>query len=753
MPKILFFPYFGPNRRADRRVVEIRLDFDSEEADEFPQKLVDVRQKLIDAGVLTKEENFPVQALPANRRACYASLLAQTALLFQHKCGHRVDFFTVFSEQGANRYIALVEHQHCDVGMTAVKLAVELLNGKRQSILEPFRQFSEFARQRMLPIETGAIIKAASRRGIPYFQLEQEPFARSQNTGYRIRRNGLLSLGHGAANHILDGTFCVDQSGEYLKALLRNPDQRFALLEQLGIATARGVDLSQTESELFHLLTINRQVTATAELAGGNRQLVSVIHPALIELTLAISERAGFAPVAVSLRTSDITRPLTQTDGVVLDFDLAPDLGLLLGQCKGGTNLLDSAAADLIEWLFPDHASARMPIIAITGTNGKTTSSRMISHILQESGRKPGMVCTDGIFLNGKQISHSDAGSLIGHARVLTSKLPDVAVLEAHHRGIAVRGFAFDKCDIAVCLNVTEEHLKKGEIETVEEMSKIKRALLERACSAAVLNADDSNCRGMLQFMRAERICLVSMQSSVEKLRDLAANDNACFCVLENVEGREWLIIYDRNERLPLIQIDQVPATFDGTAAFNTSNAMHAAAATFLLGTGIEHIRSALGTFSASPELTPGRMNVFDDLPFRIIVDFAHNPDGMKKVCDFVDRQKVNGRKLIAFAGDSSRTDRANRLSAQAVAGHFDFYFCKDYAPPEAPKRNFLGPFMRQVLIEAGVPKNQTRVVTFGRDVIFSILDTCKPEDLLIILSGHVEIKTIPAYIEEYTSR
>ena len=180
---------------------------------------------------------------------------------------------------------------------------------------------------------------------------------------------------------------------------------------------------------------------------------------------------------------------------------------------------------------------------------------------------------------------------------------------------------------------------------------------------------------------------------------------------------------------------------------------MHAAAASLLLGTEVEQIRAALRTFTASPEMTPGRMNVFDDLPFRIIVDFAHNADGMKRVCEFVDRQKVKGRKLIAIPGAAKRSVQANRLSAQAVAGHFDFYFCKDYDPADPPARKLVGPFIQRVLVEEGVPKHRTMVLTFGRDAIFRILGACEPGDLLILLVGHVEMKTVPAYIEEYTQR
>lgn len=753
MPEILYFPFFGPNRRSDRRVIELRLDFSHMEDTEFPKQVSDIRDLLLEVGVLGERELFPAETLPEDRMNWYSSLLAQTALLLQRKNGHRVDFFSFSCRADKARCTALVEHEHTKVGMAAVELAIALFSGKLNLLAENYRQFSEFARKLALPLETYAIIRAARQGDIPCFQLEREPLSGRFNTGHRVRPNGLLSLGHGANCHILDGTFCVDKAGDRVRTLLRNSAERLALIRHLGIPVIRNGAGSGTDTRLFQLLVINRKIITITGLGDDGIQTVDGIHDSLTTLALAISAGIGFAPAAISLQTRDISQPLAQTDEGVLDFDLAPDLERILAGCEGGSDLMDRAAAELINWLFPDKSTARIPIVAITGTNGKTTTSRMVDNILKESGRKPGLVITDGIFLNGKQLSKDDAGSFIGHARVLASPLVDAAVLESHHLGIAIRGFAFDGCDVAVCLNVTEEHIEAGEIESVEQMARVKRALLEQARGAAVLFADDPNCLSMLDFINSEKTCLVSLQSDVKQLRRLVRTDGSCFCVVEPVDGKDWIVFYQKENRLPVMPVNEIPATLDGAVRFNVSNAMHALAAAYLLGIGIDPIRAALCKFRASQEMTPGRINVFDGLPFRIIMDFAHNPDGMKKVCEFIDLQNVTGRKLIAFAGLSKRTDDLNRKSAQAVAGHFDFYFCKDYEPSNPPKRRFTGPFMQQVLIEEGVPRHATTVVTFGKEVVFSIFDACEPGDLLLFLAGHFESGSLPGYIQEYKEK
>ncbi len=651
MPVIEYFPYRGPNRRMDTQVVEILLKFGPADDSGFPRQVSEISELLISGGILTPDEVFPEQALPDERMAWYTSLLVQTALLFQRKTGHRVNFFSFSVMPEQKRSLALLEHEHCDVGMTAVKLACELLTGERRLLAEPFRMFSKFAGDRLLPLETEAIIKAAERRGIPFTQLERDPFKRTdfeELTGGRcIQPNGLLMLGHGEHQRVLDGVFCIDLKKDF--------------------------------SALFD--TVKQQAV-----------------------------KRGLAESAA----------------------------------------LNSAADTLLDTLFPLQKPSQMPIIAITGTNGKTTTTRMVSQIMSATGRKPGMVCTDGIYLNGQMIQKGDSSANSGHAKVLISKAVNFAVLETHHRGILQGGFAFHWCDIAVCLNVTEDHLGLGNIDTVEQMAEVKRALPERARHAVVLNADNSHTLAMLEQMTAQQKCLVSMQSSRDQLFARHGEVLTCCCVLEDVDEREFMVIYDHDRRLPVMAVDDIPASYAGVARFMVSNAMHAAVASYLAGVGIDVIRQALRGFEANYATTPGRLNIFDDLPFRVIMDFAHNPDGMRHICEFIDRQKPTGRKLIAFAATVNRSDETIRHMGHSIAGHFDFYFCKEHLRADGTQPRLVARILQQGLMDKGVAESQTAIMTHGRDEIFRIFDACRPGDLLTMLMGLVEKNQLPDYIREY---
>ncbi|MGD9020162.1 MAG: Mur ligase family protein [Lysobacterales bacterium] len=634
MPSASWFAYAWPNRRSDKTVVEITLDFKPSDVHRFPRRVKDIRGLLDKAGILDSSDTFPYTDPPTERMAWYSSLLAQSALLFQRKAGHRVGFIAVTCDPDSKRCMVLVEHEHCDVGMTAVKLAVEMMSGERKLLAEPFRLFREFAQQRLLPRRTAAIVAAARARDIPVIHLERSPYKPGDwdalTGGKRICPNGLVMLGHGRHQRVLDGTWSLDL----------------------------GEDL---------------------------------------------------APV----------------DGPADDPD---------------TELPNGAAERLLERLFPGDGTTRMPVVAITGTNGKTTTSHMVDKIARQAGLQSGLVSSTGTYLNAQMLDPRGACTDTGHLQVLTNRNMDIAVLESHHAGIMARGFCFDWCEVAVCLNVTEDHLGVGNIDTVEQMAELKRALPERARYAAVLNADDEHCLAMIGSMTARVLCLVSMDKDASALQAVAGEKPACFCVLECIDDEDWIVIHDGGRRIPLLAANRIPATFKGTARFNISNAMHAAMAAYQAGISPQLITDTLAEFTSEFENIPGRLNVFDEWPFKIIIDYAHNLDGYQQLIKFVDQQAVTGRKIVMLGHLGDRSDDYIRSSVTPLAGHFDHYVCRNYHILRGRAETELPNMLKEAFISAGVEPQDISVIIDADQAIPQTVAMAQPGDLLMLLADDVEI-------------
>lgn len=752
MPQIVYFAYLGPNRRSDLRLVEARLDFTVEEAkEEGFESFVNHIQHLLEVNeVLVPGEVFPPEPIPDRHMGGYASLLAQTALLFQGKAGHRVEFYQVVCEPERHRCTVLVEHEHCDVGLTAMKLAVELITGRRKLLAEPFQRFCEFARERVLPLETEAIIAAARRHNVPYYQHERYPLLTKPGGPMRIRNNGLLQLGQGARGRLLEGTYLPKEASEPVKTWLSSADERRRMLQSLGAHPAATPPVGVNR---FHVVVVSGQVFASEDLGNGRVRSVVNIDETLSELALRVYIEAGNQPVSLILTGEGLDQSLNSGLIEVLDFQLAPDLGALFAAVNGhDPGVLDEVADCLVRGLFPTPAQARIPTVAITGTNGKTTTSYMLGHILQSAGLKPGLVCTNGVYIDGEMLVKGDSGSAVGHTRLMVRNDIESAVLETHHRGILMRGFGFHDCDVSMCLNVTEDHLGSEGIESLDELVEIKCALVKRARQAAILFADNLGSCGMRKHVNADKLWLVSLESDVASLGALAGDHVASFSVLEDIDGQEWLVLYDQGQRIPLMESQQIPATFGGAARFNISNAMHAASAAFEVGVPVDAIRSALIKFQAGREQTLGRLNVYDQLPFRVIVDNAHNPDGLRQLMKFVDRQLPVGRKVISFAAPSERREIDCRQMARAVAGHFDVYFCNDRMPKPNQKPDHFAPVLRDELLTCGIEQKNVLLGDRGREVWKRVFDLCKPGDLLILLLSPVEFEDAHCFIEEYAN-
>ena len=342
-------------------------------------------------------------------------------------------------------------------------------------------------------------------------------------------------------------------------------------------------------------------------------------------------------------------------------------------------------AKPVVDMLFPPGATSRIPIVAVTGTNGKTTTARMISHVFKGIGRKVGMTSTDGIVIDERLVIRSDASGPKSARMVLQNPRVDFAVFEVARGGILREGLGYERNDVAVVLNIQPDHLGMRGIDTLEQLADVKAVLVEAVprTGYAVLNADDPLVRKMRRQCSGQVVwfSMAEPGSEVREYIEGHCRRGGRAVVLERSDLGDMIVVKHGRRSMQLAWTHLLPATFGGRAMMNVQNAMAAAAAAFAAGAPLHDIRQGLRTFSTSYYLSPGRLNEIDVDGRTVIVDYCHNAPAMRMLGDFVDRLGESlsasselGRPsrigVIATAGD--RRDDDMRELGEVAAEHFD---------------------------------------------------------------------------------
>jgi cyanophycin synthetase len=394
---------------------------------------------------------------------------------------------------------------------------------------------------------------------------------------------------------------------------------------------------------------------ATANLSTGGIAVdrTDDIHPENIWLAQRVSKIIGLDIAGIDIVTSDISRPLRETDGVIVEVNAAPGFRMHVCPSEG---IPRNVAEPVINMLFPPGMPTRVPIISITGTNGKTTTTRLIAHIFKQTQQVVGYTTTDGIYIQDYLVEKGDTTGPQSAQVILQDPTVEVAVLETARGGILRSGLGFSECDIGVVLNVAADHLGIGDIETVEDLAHLKSVVVEtaRPNGYAVLNADDPLVAAMAQRVKAQ-VAYFSMNPDNELVRSHTQRGGLA-AVYEN----GYLSILKGDWTLRIEQAVHVPLTMGGRAPFMIANALAASLAAFAQGVSIENIRAALMTFQASVDQTPGRMNLFDLGEFHALIDYAHNPASY--AADIFDR-------IIVKEDDDTRGRPRGDAAALIVQG------------------------------------------------------------------------------------
>jgi cyanophycin synthetase len=469
---------------------------------------------------------------------------------------------------------------------------------------------------------------------------------------------------------------------------------------------------------------------ATANLSTGGIAVdrTDDIHPENLWLAQRVAKIIGLDIAGIDVVTPDISKPLRETDGVIVEVNAAPGFRMHVCPSEG---IPRNVAEPVINMLFPPGTPSRVPIIAITGTNGKTTTTRLIAHIFKQAGQMVGYTTTDGTYIGDFLVEQGDNTGPQSAKLILQDPTVEVAVLESARGGILRSGLAFDACDIGVVLNVAADHLGIGDIDTIAQMARLKSVVAETAMpnGYAVLNADDPLVAEMAERVQAQ-VAYFSLNPDNELVISHTQRGGLA-AVYEN----GYLSILKGDWTLRIEQAVNVPLTLGGKAPFMIANALAASLATFAQGVRIEDIRAALVSFQASVSQTPGRMNLFNLGQYHALVDYAHNAASYEALGGFV--RNWEGEKIGVVGGPGDRRDEDFVTLGKLAAAMFDRIIIKEDDDTRGRPRGDAAYWIQQGIALVR-PDYAYETILEETTAIQTALDTASEGSLVVILPESV---------------
>jgi cyanophycin synthetase len=467
-------------------------------------------------------------------------------------------------------------------------------------------------------------------------------------------------------------------------------DQALRLISEAG----HTLETVLPEGETFYL-------RSTGNLSTGGTAIdkTDAIHYDVRVMAERAVRAIGLDVAGVDYLSPDISRSFKDVGGGIVEINAGPGFRAHLSPTEGQPR---DVAGRVIEMLFPSGTPSRIPIAAITGTNGKTTTTRMVGHMLKLAGYTVGMTTTDGVYIDGALSLRGDMTGPFSSQLVLRDPTVDAAVLETARGGIVRSGLGWRRCNVGAVLNVASDHLGLGGIDSIDDLAAVKRIVVEVAQDFCVLNADDERVARMAEHSPGEPI-FVTMDYNNERVRRHVAQRGRAVALEEGLNGPR-LVLYHGEDQIPLLCARQIPCTLEGRALHNVQNAMFAAAIASGLGVGVDDIREGLRTFSNDFFQAPGRLNFYYEHPFRVLLDYAHNAHSMEAVARTIRELAVHGRRIGVIASPGDRRDEDILALAAAAAPAFDLILVKEDDDPRGRRPGEVGELLRRGLIEAGFP-------------------------------------------------
>lgn len=410
--------------------------------------------------------------------------------------------------------------------------------------------------------------------------------------------------------------------------------------------------------------------TANLSTGGTSIDVTDLIHPENITMCERISRIIGLDVCGIDIMAENLTQPLKESGGAILEVNAAPGFRMHLAPSEG---LPRNVAAPVVDMLYPPGKAFRIPIIAVTGTNGKTTTTRLISHIVKNNGYRVGFTTSDGIYIQNTMLAKGDTTGPISAEFVLKDPTVEFAVLESARGGILRSGLGYNNCDIGVLTNIKEDHLGINDIHNLRDLTKVKRVVLDsvKKDGWSILNADDEYSMRLMPDIES-KISIFSLDENNPHIRKFA-KEGKVTCVYE--EG--FVTIKKGDWKIRIAKAINIPITMEGKARFMISNVLAASLATYLYGFEIEDIANSLRTFIPSAALTPGRLNIFKFKKFQVLIDFAHNPAGYEAIEDYLKNVEAT-KKIGIISGVGDRRDKDIYECGKIAGRMFDYIIIRN---------------------------------------------------------------------------
>lgn len=473
--------------------------------------------------------------------------------------------------------------------------------------------------------------------------------------------------------------------------------------------------------------------TANLSTGGTATDVTDDVHPQNRSLFERIARNIGLDVCGIDVMAPDLSTPLKENGGAVLEVNAAPGLRMHLEPTHGTPR---NVASPIVDMLFPKKSNGRIPIIAITGTNGKTTTTRLMAHIVKTAGFSTGFTTTDGVYINDELVLKGDCSGPSSAQMVLKDSAVEFAVLETARGGILRSGLGYDQCDCAIVTNVAEDHLGIGGIDTLEKLARVKSVVPEtvHANGYAVLNADDDLVYAMRENVKC-KVALFSLYADSARVEEHCKGGGLA-AVYEN----GYLLLRIGNHYIPIEEAANIPITFGGRAEFNIANALAAALAAYTTKIKLGTIREALRSFVPSKESTPGRINIFEFNDFTVLMDYAHNPHGVRALGKFVKTFDAT-TKIGVITGVGDRRDEditamgeeAAKVFNEIIIRHDDDMRGRTYEELDR-------------LLTTGIRRVNPHIpiAYFGNecDAVERALQLRKPKSLIVVLIDNVQAVT-----------